>query len=492
MEQSRGENGIQFREALSSPVESYRSVQFSERTDYDSILIRILLDYKRGRQHQAAKRYANLLADLSFDTEIPLIRQAGKLNETTASLLTFELLFMLKNNTILSEETLWKYVDSVSFFDPDDVIFHGAIHNLLLVFFQRNGDLPAAFELAKRALNAYQRGHSEYLQMFIHLHLAYLHVFSGQLTDAERALDDAEALLAASGNPACETAMIRITRYWVRAEAHGELPDLQELRPLGEQIIDGEFWPETFLVFAALQLRAALASGAPELMDLHSTNEFTLRSHGLPNLLPAMQLLREECLPGDRVPARRKPLQLHEHELVLILPRVKTWRMNAAHESGQAPKLKRIRAMQDLYLARTWRERGRFDLAIKHLIPAMEIIKGHGFGYLLKSEADFIATLARECRKRGRFVETARGWLNLLAEAGTSQGAPRKAGLMGLTPTELGVLQRLPASASNKALALELGVSEATVKFHLKNIYRKLGVHKRRAAIDAARAKGII
>ncbi len=85
------------------------------------------------------------------------------------------------------------------------------------------------------------------------------------------------------------------------------------------------------------------------------------------------------------------------------------------------------------------------------------------------------------------------GLADLLAEAGKSPEASGKAGLPGLTPTTgLGVLQRLPASTSNKALALELGVSEATVNFQLKNIYRKLGVHKRRAAIDAARAKGII
>ncbi len=35
-------------------------------------------------------------------------------------------------------------------------------------------------------------------------------------------------------------------------------------------------------------------------------------------------------------------------------------------------------------------------------------------------------------------------------------------------------------------MAAELGLSVNTVKFHLKNLYGKLGVHNRRAAIRAA------
>ncbi|HHH89315.1 MAG TPA: helix-turn-helix transcriptional regulator, partial [Aliiroseovarius sp.] len=305
-----------------------------------------------------------------------------------------------------------------------------------------------------------------------------------------------EALLEGVGSPPCEKAMIEISRYWVQVERGAALPGLEALRPLGERIIDGEFWPETFLVFAALQLRAGLASGAPDLADLHGTNEFTLRSNGLANLLPAMQLLREECLSGARPAPRKKPLSLPEHELMLLLPTVATWRMNGAGNGGKAtagaPRLKRIQAVRDLHLARDWLERGRFDLAIGHLVDAMEVIESHDFGFLRMSEADFIARIARECRKRRRFVDAARGWLNRLGEAGTRPAPAQAERPMGLTPSELGVLRRLPASTSNKALARDIGVSEATIKFHLRNIYRKLGVHKRRAAIDVAREKGVI
>ena len=62
----------------------------------------------------------------------------------------------------------------------------------------------------------------------------------------------------------------------------------------------------------------------------------------------------------------------------------------------------------------------------------------------------------------------------------------------GLTPTEFTVLSLLPNATSNKALARKLRVSEAAIKYHLRNLYRKLDVGKRRDAIRVARARGWI
>ena len=126
---------LSFRAALTSPVSAYRAVQFSTRNDLDTNLTKTLLDYKCGRQHQATKRFENLVHDLGFDADVRLIEQPEKLDETTASQLIFELLFLFKNNVTLTQAQLWHYVDSISFFDPDDVPCHGAIYNLMLVFF---------------------------------------------------------------------------------------------------------------------------------------------------------------------------------------------------------------------------------------------------------------------------------------------------------------------------------------------------------------------
>jgi len=55
-----------------------------------------------------------------------------------------------------------------------------------------------------------------------------------------------------------------------------------------------------------------------------------------------------------------------------------------------------------------------------------------------------------------------------------------------LSDRELHVLRLLCEGASNRDLALQMAISENTVKFHLKNLYGKLGVGSRAQAIRAA------
>jgi ATP/maltotriose-dependent transcriptional regulator MalT len=61
-----------------------------------------------------------------------------------------------------------------------------------------------------------------------------------------------------------------------------------------------------------------------------------------------------------------------------------------------------------------------------------------------------------------------------------------------LTRRELKILGRLESSLSNRELADALFISEGTLKWHLKNIYSKLGVTSRIAAITTSRAKGLL
>ena len=51
-----------------------------------------------------------------------------------------------------------------------------------------------------------------------------------------------------------------------------------------------------------------------------------------------------------------------------------------------------------------------------------------------------------------------------------------------LTPRELEILQLVAGGASNGVIARQLWVTEQTVKFHLSNVYRKLGVSNRTEA----------
>jgi DNA-binding NarL/FixJ family response regulator len=66
------------------------------------------------------------------------------------------------------------------------------------------------------------------------------------------------------------------------------------------------------------------------------------------------------------------------------------------------------------------------------------------------------------------------------------------ASLDALTAREVEILRYAAQGASNGAIARELWVTEQTVKFHLSNIYRKLGVINRTQASRVAHLGGLM
>jgi DNA-binding CsgD family transcriptional regulator len=61
-----------------------------------------------------------------------------------------------------------------------------------------------------------------------------------------------------------------------------------------------------------------------------------------------------------------------------------------------------------------------------------------------------------------------------------------------LSESESRVLRYLPTNLSAPEIAHELCVSVNTVKTHLRHLYGKLGVHRRREAVDRGRALGLL
>ena len=61
-----------------------------------------------------------------------------------------------------------------------------------------------------------------------------------------------------------------------------------------------------------------------------------------------------------------------------------------------------------------------------------------------------------------------------------------------LTARELEVLQLTAQGLPNKQIALKLGISEHTIKFHLSSLYAKLGVTSRTEAVRAGARRGLV
>ena len=61
-----------------------------------------------------------------------------------------------------------------------------------------------------------------------------------------------------------------------------------------------------------------------------------------------------------------------------------------------------------------------------------------------------------------------------------------------LTPREVQVMELVSEGKRNKEIAVRLGISEETVQVHLKNIFAKLKVGERTAAVNVAIRRGIV
>ena len=98
-----------------------------------------------------------------------------------------------------------------------------------------------------------------------------------------------------------------------------------------------------------------------------------------------------------------------------------------------------------------------------------------GFALKTESPTQTIEAIRQVAQGRLVFPRAAQRWL-----AGGRQPAHVAA---DLSTRELEVLEKLARGLPNAEIAAELMVSENTVRFHLKNIYEKLGVTNRTEAV---------
>jgi DNA-binding NarL/FixJ family response regulator len=109
-------------------------------------------------------------------------------------------------------------------------------------------------------------------------------------------------------------------------------------------------------------------------------------------------------------------------------------------------------------------------------------------GYLLKDATRGELFTAVRAAAEGRTVLSPRRGSRLVSAV----RAPRSPGNEPLSAREREVLALVARGTSNKEIAREPFISEATVKNHLPHLYAKLGVNDRAAAVAAGYDRGIL
>jgi LuxR family maltose regulon positive regulatory protein len=127
-------------------------------------------------------------------------------------------------------------------------------------------------------------------------------------------------------------------------------------------------------------------------------------------------------------------------------------------------------------------------------------------GGLIRTFADLprLAKLLQELRKRRKARQEVDSKLDgyvqgilaamspLASHTASKEELLRQEGLEPLTERELQILHLLDMGLTNKQIARELVVTPGTVKVHTTNVYRKLSVTNRRAAVTLSKALGLL
>jgi ATP/maltotriose-dependent transcriptional regulator MalT len=150
---------------------------------------------------------------------------------------------------------------------------------------------------------------------------------------------------------------------------------------------------------------------------------------------------------------------------------------------GTLPRCARHDVVLELVRARAVADH---DECMKHVIAAAELATANGLLQTVASEgADVVELIERSAWR------VPPQWLDRLRRA-TAEGTGRSPGARSdlvepLTDRERDVLRFLASRLTVREIADELSLSINTLKFHLKAIYRKLGVNSRAEAAEAAR-----
>lgn len=122
----------------------------------------------------------------------------------------------------------------------------------------------------------------------------------------------------------------------------------------------------------------------------------------------------------------------------------------------------------------------------------VESLRNGAQGYLLKDmDPEELVAALHDIVKGETVVAPQLAGTLARALQGGSEEAEIKTPLSDLTPRETEIIEHLAIGQSNKVIARELGITDGTVKLHVKAILRKLGVSSRVEAAVIAVEQGL-
>jgi DNA-binding CsgD family transcriptional regulator len=442
----------------------------------------------------------------------------------STDLLAFRVVMMIYEDYQLTEELFQQVFDTLADIPLDDHIVRGSFYNSVLEFYIRGRRLGAAEDVAQRALYHYERAGVPMLAFYISLHQALMRLLMGDANNSRKHAEQAGRYLGAVGfESAGDARLLALLNACIDYESGKPEPLARFLSTELDDFVHGEIWP-SLIEFALHYGSQALSEhfstiAARNFLDRWRIYQVYNRQFGVMIELREAAILQNanrwqeaaEQTAALATSITRAWVAAAGEELERLKGRDEivqalTWLRHIVYEQPTRPHLERQlgfiidnlnltgrqRMGAEIWLAFVHKRQRNLSRARALLQKVFEEAARLGAIAPLAEERVFLSELVEQ-QRIGEYLEISapvRQVLRRLRDGGLPNSA--LGAQNGLSRRETKVLMMVSEGSSNKFIANALGLSEATVKFHLSNVYRKLGCKRRREAISAARAIGLV
>lgn len=436
----------------------------------------------------------------------------------------FRHLMVIYEDLPITEGLMKRVFTLLDEFPTDAHLERGSFYNAVLEFYMRGRRFAEAEDLAERAYAHYVAADVPILRFYISLHRAIMRLSVGDVVKAAHFADHAEAdLNAATFDSPSDGRLLMLLKACIAFEQGRSGALLQFLDAEFDQFSHGEIWP-TILEFALQYGSQAFAehfSPAAAASFLERWRIYQMHSRQFQVMVDILMVVNLQN--GNRWQEAAERLALLD------------LRVDRAFVQNACAELTRIEDRDEIAAAMAWLRHFVFDTPTRSgLVGQLQALHdnlrltgrqrtslGVWMAFVHKRNRDLtkarlvlqktlehaarfgaLAPLAGERSFLNELVDDQRIYQFLTASTSIRQvlrslsrvgvSASALGGAAGLTRRETKVLLMISEGASNKYVAHALGLSEATVKFHLSNLYRKLGCRKRREAIIAAKSLRLV
>jgi len=398
-----------------------------------------------------------------------------------------------------------------------DPWFGGMLNNIRCYLDLRRGEIESARLCGQKALRYYRAASSPYGCVFMHIHLALVAIAQERLSEASDHLQAGEDLvLDHFGGYVSLLTIIRTLKAQIAYARNNVAQAADLLTETLATIATSEGWSEVYASGYGTSALAWLARGDVEAAEatlaaasdlvrakaLPQTNLFLMSCRA--NLLgrtgrvaDAIAILADVEAGLAASPAANWA-ERDEHALARARLDIVEGRPGAALEGldsvvGDARRQGRRRSelraetLRVLALA----AQGQDEAAARVLLSVVDRTRGEGERRMLIDEGPAMAERLRDLVRRRSATPLPPATLDYVADLLTgfgevTPGDARTRLLATFTPREREILRALVRGGSNKVIARATDLNENAVKFHMKNIFRKLGVAGRGMAIAMA------